>query len=125
MKFTSKWMLSHIEDGNKVLKKPVMFTEFGLSDQNKGFLTSQRDRLYETVGNIIYNSAKAEGSGAGAMVWQYLVEGMVAYSDDFGVVPWERAATHRLIIQQSCRLGKLQGLNQQDADFRRLCSAVR
>lgn len=35
LKFVSKWMVSHIEDGDKELKKPVMFTEFGWSNQSE------------------------------------------------------------------------------------------
>ena len=36
-KYISKWMASHVEDGDKELKRPVMFTEFGLSNKNKDF----------------------------------------------------------------------------------------
>ncbi|KAJ9562902.1 hypothetical protein OSB04_008062 [Centaurea solstitialis] len=74
LKFVGKWMRSHIEDGEQVLKKPVMFTEFGLSDQNKGFEAAQRDEFYKTVFDVIYESAKKKGQGAdrlhGSSLWR-------------------------------------------------------
>ncbi|XP_022862509.1 mannan endo-1,4-beta-mannosidase 2-like isoform X2 [Olea europaea var. sylvestris] len=122
LKFISKWMLSHIEDGDKELKKPVMFTEFGLSTENKDFDPSQRDRFYKVILDIIYKSAKKQKSGAGAFVWQFLVEGMEKYNDDFGIVPWERPSTYRLFTEQSCRLARIQGaLPSQKEHLKRLC----
>ncbi|XP_023534209.1 mannan endo-1,4-beta-mannosidase 2-like [Cucurbita pepo subsp. pepo] len=109
MRFVSKWMISHIDDGDKVLKKPVMFTEFGLSNLNKGFTPEQRDRFYKTVYDVIYKAAKRNRSGAGSLAWQFLVEGMDESNDDFGIVPWERRSIHRLIIEQSCRLARVGG----------------
>lgn len=114
-------MLSHIEDGNKELRKPVMFTEFGLSNLNKDFEPSQRDRFYGTIYNIIYKSAKKGGSGAGALIWQYLVEGMEEYNDDFGMVPWERPSLYALVVRQSCRLARFEGLTQQQANLKAWC----
>lgn len=122
LNFVSKWMLSHIEDGDNEMKKPVMFTEYGLSDLNKGFEPSQRDRLYKTILDTIYKSAKRNGSGGGAFVWQFLIEGMEEFNDDFGMVPWERAATYKLITEQSCRLTKLPGSVQQNRNLKELCS---
>lgn len=117
----SKWILSHIEDGDKELKKPVMFTEFGLSNLNSDFQPSQRDRLYKTVLDIIYKSAKRNRSGAGALIWQFFVEGMEEYNDDFGIVPWERPSIYKLITEQSCRLARIRGLNQLKGNLRELC----
>ncbi|CAK9171085.1 unnamed protein product [Ilex paraguariensis] len=126
LKFVSKWMTSHIEDGDKELKKPVMFTEFGLSNQNRDFEPSQRDRFYKTVFDIIYKSARNEKSGAGSFAWQFLVGGMEEYNDDFGIVPWERRSTYQLITQQSCRLAKIQGvLPWQVGHLKALCSQRR
>lgn len=121
LKFVSKWMLSHIEDGDRELKRPVMFTEFGLSNLNKDFQPSHRDRFYKTVLDVIYKSAKRNRSGAGALVWQFFVGGMEEYNDDFGIVPWERPSTYRLITEQSCKLARIQGLSQLKGDLRELC----
>ncbi|GLT64196.1 hypothetical protein SLA2020_367040 [Shorea laevis] len=104
LKFVSKWMLSHIEDGDKELRKPVMFTEFGSSNRSKDFQPSHRDRMYKTVLDIIYDSAKEYRSGAGALAWQFFVGGMEDKTDDFGIVPCSVPSTYSLITQQSCNL---------------------
>ncbi|XP_062106011.1 mannan endo-1,4-beta-mannosidase 2-like [Humulus lupulus] len=121
LKYLSKWMLSHIEDGNKELKKPVVFSEFGLSNLNKDFEPAQRDRFYKVIYDIIYKSAKKGGSGAGALIWQYLVDGMEEYNDDFGMVPWEVPSLYALVVRQSCRLSKFEGVAQQQPDFKASC----
>lgn len=120
--YVSKWMRSHIEDCDKELKKPVMFTEYGLSNQNTDFQPSQREQFYRTILDIIYKSAKKKGSGAGALVWQFFVEGMEEYNDDFGMVPWENPSVYKLTIQQSCRLARIQGLVQEKGKLKELCS---
>ncbi|KAJ0986422.1 hypothetical protein J5N97_004778 [Dioscorea zingiberensis] len=104
MKYIYKWVISHIEDGDKVLKKPVLLTEFGLSDRNKKFDHSHRDELYKTIFDIMYKSARDKGAGAGALIWQLMVEGMEKFTDDYGIVPGERPSMDKLMKKQSCRL---------------------
>ncbi|WVZ02558.1 hypothetical protein V8G54_023364 [Vigna mungo] len=108
MKFVSKWMLSHIEDGDKVMNKPVVFSEFGLSNIN--FTMSERKTMYKTVLDISYKSAKKNRSGGGCLVWQFLVGGMREFSDDFRIIPWEKTPIPSLFIEQSCRLAKMKEL---------------
>ncbi|CAL1394072.1 unnamed protein product [Linum trigynum] len=119
--FVSKWMLSHIEDGHHELNKPVLFTEFGLSNLNKDFQPSQRDWLYKTVYDIVYKSAKKKGAGGGALMWQLFVEDMDESNDDFGIVPWQRASTYKLITEQSCKLAKLRGAIEESQNLKELC----
>ncbi|KAJ7981469.1 Mannan endo-1,4-beta-mannosidase [Quillaja saponaria] len=107
LKFVSKWMISHIEDGDRELKKPVLFSEYGLSNLNKDFLPSQRDKFYKTVLDTIHKSAKRKHSGAGALAWQFFVEGMDEFNDDFGIVPWERSSTYSLFTEQSCSMWRV------------------
>ncbi|KAJ1397499.1 Glycoside hydrolase, family 5 [Sesbania bispinosa] len=121
MKFVSKWMLSHIEDGDNVLKKPVLFSEYGLSDTIKNFSMSDREKMYRTILDITYKSAKKNRSGAGALVWQFLVGGMNEFIDDFGMVPWDRSSAYSIFIEQSCRLAKIKGLAQQEINFKQFC----
>ncbi|KAK4368945.1 hypothetical protein RND71_012737 [Anisodus tanguticus] len=109
LKFAAKWMLSHIEDGDRELKKPVLFTEFGLSN-NDDFEPAQRDRFLKLVLEVIYKSAKRNRSGAGSFFWQFLVEKMERFNDEYGIVPWESPSTYRLITEQSCKLAKVHGL---------------
>ncbi|MFS7990966.1 putative mannan endo-1,4-beta-mannosidase [Helianthus anomalus] len=68
-------------------KKHVMFTKSGLSDLHKGFNPLQRDRFYKIVFAVIYESANKKGVGGGSFAWQFFVEGMEDYNDDFGIVP--------------------------------------
>ena len=120
--YVSKWVHSHIEDCDKELKKPVMFTEYGFSNQNKDFQPSQREQFYRTILDIIYKSAKKKRSGAGALVWQFFVEGMEEYNDDFGLVPWESPSIYKLAVEQSCRLARIQGHIQEKGNLKELCS---
>ncbi|XP_010915420.1 mannan endo-1,4-beta-mannosidase 2 [Elaeis guineensis] len=106
--YISKWMTSHIEDGDRELKKPVLFTEFGLSNRNKNFDHSHREAFCKSIFDTIYASARMNGAGAGAFIWQFLVPGMEEYNDDFGFIPGERPSIDRLIKEQSCRLMALQ-----------------
>ncbi|XP_008791709.2 mannan endo-1,4-beta-mannosidase 2 [Phoenix dactylifera] len=108
LEYISKWMTSHIEDGDRELKKPVLFTEFGLSNKNKNFDHSHREAFYKSIFDTIYESARKNGAGAGAFIWQILVPGMEEYNDDFGIIPGERPSIDRLIKEQSCRLMALQ-----------------
>ncbi|KAG4960985.1 hypothetical protein AAZX31_13G279300 [Glycine max] len=121
LKFVSKWMLSHIEDGDKVLKKPVLFSEFGLSETNQNFSMSDREKMHRAVLDIIYKSAKRNRSGAGALVWQFLVGGMKEFSDEYGMVPWESSSTPHIFIEQSCRLANAKGWTQLDVGFKEHC----
>lgn len=126
LKYIKKWTVSHIEDCNKELMKPVTFTEFGLSNLNKGFEPSQRDRFYKVIYDIMFKSAKRKKSGAGSFVWQFLVGGMEEYNDDFGIVPWDRPLTYQLITEHSCNLAAVQGvLPSQKDHLKELCSRTR
>ncbi|XP_042007390.1 mannan endo-1,4-beta-mannosidase 2-like [Salvia splendens] len=123
LRFVSKWMISHIEDGDKELKKPVMFTEFGLSTENPDFTPAQRERFYKVILDIMYKSAGKNKSGAGSLVWQFLVEGMEYSNDDFGIIPWKRQSTYQLFAEHSCRLARIQGaLSTQLYYLRKLCT---
>lgn len=106
VEYISKWITSHIEDGDQVLRKPVMFSEFGLSNKNKKFDHSHRDLFYKSIYNLMYKSARRNGAGAGAFIWQLIVEGMEEYNDDYGFVPGERPSLFRLLKRQSCRLAR-------------------
>ncbi|CAI0374435.1 unnamed protein product [Linum tenue] len=107
-KYLSRWVDSHISDGEHLLKKPVLFTEVGsawnVSDHDKEGARNARDLLLEIVYDKIYESAKKQGAGGGALVWQLLVEGVEQYSDRFSFVARHYPSTSELIKKQSCRL---------------------
>eukprot|EP00268_Persea_americana_P044241 TRINITY_DN4468_c0_g1_i2.p1 TRINITY_DN4468_c0_g1~~TRINITY_DN4468_c0_g1_i2.p1 ORF type:complete len:428 (-),score=85.50 TRINITY_DN4468_c0_g1_i2:210-1493(-) len=122
LKFIYKWMKSHIDDGDKELRKPVLFAEFGLSNRNKNFQPSQRDTFYKAVFDIIYKSVRKNRSGAGALAWQFMAGGMEDYNDDNGIVPWDRPSMYRLITQQSCRLAAIRrGKDSKARNFEEAC----
>lgn len=103
-RFLSRWVDSHISDGDHVLKKPVIFTEVGtlVHADNQGL--ADKDILLKTMYEKIYELAKKRQAGAGALIWQLLVEGAGEYSDRFSFVAWDNPSTYKLILKQSCRL---------------------
>jgi mannan endo-1,4-beta-mannosidase len=121
-RFVSKWVKSHIEDGEKILKKPVLFTEFGLSNEARGYDHSHRLIFYKSIFDIIYESARKNGAGSGAFVWQLMVEGMEAYHDSFAFIPENIPLLHSLLKEQSCRLAGLRyGSNLVKQTFKNIC----
>ncbi|KAJ1285366.1 hypothetical protein BS78_03G274000 [Paspalum vaginatum] len=125
LKFVKQWVASHVEDGDKELGKPVLTTEFGLSQRAKGFQYSQRDVFYKAIYDAVYRSAVRGGAGAGAFVWQLAVEGMEEYHDDFSVVPSEHPSLDKLIKAQSCRLAKLRrGVGEEAKRTLSVCAAA-
>ncbi|KAI3988359.1 hypothetical protein MKX01_012148 [Papaver californicum] len=112
LKYIEKWVVSHIDDGDAILKKPVLFTEFGLSDKNKDFEHSHTDTFYKMIFDIVHKSATDNGAGAGTLVWQLLVEGMNEYNDDL-IIPWNSSSIYRVITQQSCKLATIHKANFQ------------
>ncbi|OVA10072.1 Glycoside hydrolase [Macleaya cordata] len=104
--YLSHWVDSHVSDGEHVLKKPVLFTEVGSSLRMKKGVYD-RDYLLKMVYDKIYESAKKRQAGAGALIWQLLVEGMEHYGDQFSLVAWKYPSTYELIIEQSCRLRRV------------------
>ncbi|GMJ14548.1 endo-beta-mannase 2 [Hibiscus trionum] len=108
-RFLSQWVESHISDGDHLLKKPVLFTEVGslVHSNNQG--VADKDILLKTVYDKIYESAKKRQAGAGALIWQLLVDGVEEYSDRFSFVAWDNPSTYKLILKQSCRLQSLFG----------------
>uniref|UniRef100_A0A6N2JZQ7 mannan endo-1,4-beta-mannosidase n=1 Tax=Salix viminalis TaxID=40686 RepID=A0A6N2JZQ7_SALVM len=81
--YLSNWVDSHIIDGDFVLRKPVLFTEVGSiwDEDEKG--VHKRDVLLKIVYDKVYESAKKRQAGAGALIWQLLVEDVDEYSDQF------------------------------------------
>ncbi|XBI65419.1 hypothetical protein VPH35_045274 [Triticum aestivum] len=122
LKFVTKWVSSHFEDGDTELGgKPVVLTEFGLSHLVKGFEQSQRDAFYKSVYDIVHESAKRGGAGAGAIVWQLAAEDMEEYHDGFAIVPSETPSMQKLLTEQSCRLA---ALRHGEQEAKRILKAV-
>lgn len=107
IKYLSSWVDSHVNDSQNILKKPVLFLEFGSNLHAKKNGTYERDVLLNVVYGKVYESATKGQAGAGALIWQLMVEGMQKYHDEFALIAWENPSTYKLIVQQSCRLLRL------------------
>lgn len=103
--YLSNWVDTHISDSENVLNKPVLFSELGapltIRTEEGSY---ERDILLKTVYDKIYKSAKKREAGAGALIWQLLVEGVEEYRDRFSLVASKYPSTYKLILEQSCRL---------------------
>ncbi|XP_068643122.1 mannan endo-1,4-beta-mannosidase 6-like [Aristolochia californica] len=106
-KYLANWVDTHVYDGEYVLKKPVLFTEVGSTPHMKEQGIRNRDLFLKTVYDRIYESAKKGQAGAGALIWQLLLEGMEEFGDEYSLVAWEHSSTYKLIVEQSCRLRHL------------------
>lgn len=112
MEYLSHWVDAHIRDGEVVLKKPVLFSEVGspLGEKMQGVFV--RDILLKQVFDKIYDSARKREAGAGALVWQLLLEGMDRkYGDKFSLVARQHPSTYKLLREQSCRLNSISSQN--------------
>ncbi|KAJ6700376.1 MANNAN ENDO-14-BETA-MANNOSIDASE 6 [Salix purpurea] len=111
--YLSNWVDSHIIDGDFVLRKPVLFTEVGSrwDEDEKG--SHKRDVLLKIVYDKVYESAKKRQAGAGALIWQLLVEDVDEYSDQFSFIPQDSPSTYNLIKEQSCRLKRISAENNR------------
>ncbi|KAL3630330.1 Mannan endo-1,4-beta-mannosidase 2 [Castilleja foliolosa] len=107
MVFMQRWMTSHWRDSKTLLKKPMVFTEFGKSSKDTGFSISSRDAFLNAIYRNIYSFARGGGIGGG-LVWQILDEGMESYSDGYEIVLTQSSSTSSVISQQSRQMTALQ-----------------
>nr|GEV05398.1 putative mannan endo-1,4-beta-mannosidase 9 [Tanacetum cinerariifolium] len=106
-KFAKKWIKSHIEDCNSVLKKPLLITEFGKSSQSADYTVKQRDKYFRNIFNTAYQSANSGGSCAGTMFWQVMAKGMENWGDSYQVVLENNPSTAAVISQQSQKISSI------------------
>ncbi|KAJ0781742.1 putative mannan endo-1,4-beta-mannosidase [Helianthus annuus] len=102
--FTKSWMQSHIDDAEKYLGMPVIFSEFGVSAKDPGFNTSFRDSLISTVYNTLLDSARKGGSGSGSLVWQVFPDGTEYMDDGYAIILSKSPSTTKIISRHSTRL---------------------
>ncbi|MQL84049.1 hypothetical protein Taro_016544 [Colocasia esculenta] len=99
--FVQRWMWSHWQDAMKVLKKPLVFSEFGKSKKDPGYTIAERNAYINVVYGGIYNFAKSGGTFGGGLVWQIMAEGMEPYYDGYEIVLSQDASTDGIISRQS------------------------
>ncbi|KAG2714042.1 hypothetical protein I3760_03G007600 [Carya illinoinensis] len=106
--FMQRWLTSHWTDSRTVLKKPLIFAEFGKSNKDSGYSISARDSFLNTVYTNIYNLARNGGTIGGGLVWQIMAEGMESYNDGYEIVLSQNASTTSVIAQQSSKMKALE-----------------
>ncbi|MBA0628468.1 hypothetical protein Godav_023191 [Gossypium davidsonii] len=104
LEFTKSWMEAHIEDAEKYLGMPVIFSEFGVSRKDPGYNSSYRDTLIMTVYKTLLNSTKKGGSGAGSLLWQLFPDGTDYMDDGYAIVLAKSPSTSNLISLHSTRV---------------------
>lgn len=103
-----RWMTSHWTDSRTILRKPLVFSEFGKSKKDPGYSTSARDSFLNTVYTNIYNLARNGGTLGGGLVWHILDEGMDSYYDGYEIVLSKDLSTSTVISQQSNKMKALE-----------------
>ncbi|XP_059279079.1 mannan endo-1,4-beta-mannosidase 7-like [Lycium ferocissimum] len=107
LNFLNDWLRVHIEDAQSILKKPLIFAEFGKTYKTPGFTPEQRDLVFNTVYSYIFRSARSGGAAAGGLFWQLMAEGMDSYRDGYEIIFSESPNVSDIIFQQSKRLNKI------------------
>ncbi|XP_075647525.1 mannan endo-1,4-beta-mannosidase 5-like [Castanea sativa] len=116
--FIQRWLTSHWTDSRTILKKPLIFAEFGKSKTCPGFNISAMDYFLNIVYTNIYNLAKNGGTMGGGLVWQIFTEGMESYYDGYEIVLSQNPSTTSIIAQQSNKMTKLKhSLNNPHGDI--------
>ncbi|XP_043695227.1 mannan endo-1,4-beta-mannosidase 5-like [Telopea speciosissima] len=116
MAFLQRWMESHWTDSRMILKKPLLFAEFGKSKKDPGFNISIRDSFLNTIYSNIYNFARSGGTIGGGLVWQILAEEMESYYDGYEIVLTQNPSTSRVITEQSHLMTTLCHIRPQGTD---------
>lgn len=107
MAFLQRWLTSHWGDSKTILKKPLVFAEFGKSKKDPGYSESSRYNFLSTLYTNIYNLARSGGLGGG-LVWQIMAPGMESYYDGYEIVLSQNPATATVISQQSKKMTALE-----------------
>ncbi|KAF9601280.1 hypothetical protein IFM89_018390 [Coptis chinensis] len=109
-KTVHRWMSSHWTDSKMIVRKPLVFAEFGKSNKNPGYSLTVRNTILATIYNNIYNDARSGGSFGGGMVWQLVAEGMESYYDGYEIVLSQNPSTTGIITTQSQKMTALSHL---------------
>lgn len=109
LRYLRNWTQAHVEDSAALVKKPLLFTEFGKSLRDSGSGVPQRDALLEAAFDSIYGSAQNGGPLAGGLFWQLLTDGMDGLKDGYEIILSLNSSTSKIISNQSLRLWNLVG----------------
>ncbi|KAL2892693.1 Mannan endo-1 4-beta-mannosidase 1 [Bienertia sinuspersici] len=107
LSFHQKWVQQHISDTQNILRKPLIFAEFGKSYKLSSYTPSDRNQFYNITYSSIYSSASEGGPTAGGLFWQLLAKKMDNYRDGYDIVLGEDSYITGMISEQSQKLSKL------------------
>ncbi|RZR78505.1 hypothetical protein BHM03_00003900 [Ensete ventricosum] len=100
--FAQRWMWSHWDDATKILKKPLVLAEFGMSKKDPGYSENLRDVYINAICTDIYNLARSGGGSlSGGLVWQVMADGMDSYYDGYEIVLSQDPSTDAVLMRQS------------------------
>ena len=109
MDFLVKWLEGHMEDAQKILKKPLILGEFGKPSNTPGYTLAQRDAVFNATFDTIYASAKKGGPIAGALFWHLISGGMTNFEDPLSIVLSDNTSSVKIIGHQARKLGLIGG----------------
>ncbi|KAJ8442548.1 hypothetical protein Cgig2_026490 [Carnegiea gigantea] len=107
LSFVKQWVNQHIEDSQSILKKPVLFAEFGKSYKVSGYTQRDRDELYNIIYSAMYSSASSGGPASGGLFWHLLTKGMDNFRDGYEIILDESDSIVGIISAQAQRMSKL------------------
>ncbi|KAL4296799.1 hypothetical protein GQ457_12G031130 [Hibiscus cannabinus] len=119
--FLVTWLNNHIQDAQNILKKPLLFAEFGKSLKVSG--PSQRDELFNTVYAAIYSSARGGGAAVGGLFWQLFAEGMDSFGDGYEIIMSQPTSTVDIITRESRKLNRIRKMFVRLKNIERLNKA--
>ncbi|GMJ15413.1 endo-beta-mannase 7 [Hibiscus trionum] len=119
--FLITWLNNHIQDALNILKKPLLFAEFGKSLKASG--PPQRDELFNTVYAAIYSSARGGGAAIGGLFWQLFAEGMDSFGDGYEIIMSQLTSTVDIITQESQKLNRIRKMFVRLKNIERLNKA--
>uniref|UniRef100_A0A0D9VLF9 mannan endo-1,4-beta-mannosidase n=1 Tax=Leersia perrieri TaxID=77586 RepID=A0A0D9VLF9_9ORYZ len=117
VEFMRRWMAAHIRDAARLLRKPLVVTEFGWSARSSGYTVEARDAYFRRVFDAVYASARGGGPCAGGLFWQVMAPGMEGWSDGYEVVLERSPSTATVVGYQSARMVGLRAAYCADWQF--------
>ncbi|KAF5937908.1 hypothetical protein HYC85_025414 [Camellia sinensis] len=97
MAFMQKWVENHWAGSGKIVRKPLVITEFGKSSKDPGL----------SVFTDIDNLARNGGTIGGSLVWQLMAQGMDPYFHGYQIILSEDPSTDVVISRQSHQMADL------------------
>lgn len=107
LSFVKNWTRVHIEDCEKILKMPLLFSEFGICKRDGGY----RESFMEIVYDSVLRSARMGGAAGGSLVWQLMSpEDRDRMGDGFEIVLSQDQSTTKVISEHSNNLGAINSI---------------